>query len=166
MDNPYNPIYRRAILNSRQREDLKEEKVHEKEHKKKGIVDKEEVQERVGVLHSEKMVTENEEEKDVTQTCPKCQELREALKFVQETFPKLQYLMLMETGYTLSPDFIRYVYDVFSVPFLGNNDQLLGKVLYSTHTCKSHQCGIANSVGHILVVCVMKNKCLVVCWCP
>lgn len=115
MDHPYNPILRRALLNSRQKEDLNEDKVHEKEHKKKGIIDKEEEGERIGILHGEKMVSENEEEKEVKQTCPKCQELREALKFVQETFPKMQYLILMETGYTLSPDFIRYVYYVFLV---------------------------------------------------
>lgn len=133
MDHPYNPMFRRAILNSRQKEYLKEEKVLEKEHKN-GVIDKEEERERVGVLHGKKLVTDNEEEEDVRRTCLKCQELREALKFVQETFPELQYLILMETGYTLSPDFIRYVYDVFSCTVQGNNYQLLGKVLYSTHT--------------------------------
>ncbi|KAK4313557.1 hypothetical protein Pmani_015105 [Petrolisthes manimaculis] len=91
MNHPYNPVLRRAILNSRQ-----------KKEKEKGIID-------------EKQGGESEEKEDVSRMCIKCLELREALKFVQELYPNLQYLILMETGYAPSPDYVSYLNQTLSV---------------------------------------------------
>ncbi|KAG7163836.1 O-linked-mannose beta-1-2-N-acetylglucosaminyltransferase 1-like 28, partial [Homarus americanus] len=85
---PYNPMHRKAVINSRE-EEWKvnaEESVGEDLSRQKGNTSKQEKRSH----------------------CQKSKNLKEALKFVKASFPELQFLMLLETGYALSPDFVSY----------------------------------------------------------
>ena len=66
IDNPYNPMFRRAAVNSGGGDGGGEE-------------------------------------------CQEVEQLKEALKYVVESFPHLKYLLIVENGLSLSPDFVRYV---------------------------------------------------------
>lgn len=87
-ENPYNPVYRKAVINSRGAE----------------------WEERSDIPKTEDSVLQQSrsrlQEKNKSQ-CQNSKFFKEALQFVKTFFPNLQYLMLLETGYVLSPNFVR-----------------------------------------------------------
>lgn len=91
MENPYSPTFRKAVLND-QRE----------HHQTSGIYNFRKKVENVG----DEFWVAGKRDKD-TATCNKCNELKEALAYVLDSFPSAQHMLLLAAGYTLSPDFIR-----------------------------------------------------------
>ncbi|XP_069938805.1 uncharacterized protein [Cherax quadricarinatus] len=86
-EHPYNPIYRKAVINSRN--------------------------ERTGTAAEGMSVDQLVQngrglQEESHSQCQRSKNLKDALQFVKTTFPELQYLMLLETGYTLSPNFVSY----------------------------------------------------------
>ncbi|XP_071523574.1 uncharacterized protein [Panulirus ornatus] len=89
-ENPYNPVYRKAVINSKR--NAKWEDITRAGKSEDSVL-----QQRRSKLSAE-----------TKSLCLKSKFFKEALQFVKTYFPHLQYLMLLETGYAISPDFLSY----------------------------------------------------------
>nr|XP_045598389.1 uncharacterized protein LOC123758263 [Procambarus clarkii] len=84
---PYNPLYRKAVINSR--DEIWKDTLGEG-------VSKDRLLQAGKRMHRE------------SSQCQHSKNFKEALQFVKTAFTKFEYLMLLETGYALSPNFVSY----------------------------------------------------------
>lgn len=87
MEHSYNPLHRKAVLNSRD------------ERRRNMTLD--------GKMNDKQDLDSDGTAQESKALCQQSKNLKEALQFVKNSFPQLQHLLLLQTGYALSPDFVR-----------------------------------------------------------